>query len=36
MLISKNENAELYCYIFKNEDIDDLIFKDEEIHVSEK
>ena len=36
MLVSKYENAELYRYIFKDEDIDDLIFKDEELHVSEK
>jgi hypothetical protein len=36
MLISKEENAELYRYIFRDEDIDDLIFKNEELSVSEK
>ncbi len=36
MLISIQENAELYRYIFKDEDIDDLIFKDEELPVSDK
>jgi hypothetical protein len=39
MLISKQQNEALYYYIFKddnNRDVDDLIFKDAELPVSEK
>ena len=36
MLISKQENEELYRYIFRNEDLDDMIFKDEEKTTSDK
>lgn len=38
MLISKKENEALYYYIFKDDDrdVDDLIFKNAEISVSEK
>ena len=38
MLISRQENEALYYYIFKNDnkDIDDLIFADAELPVSEK
>ncbi len=38
MLISKQENEALYNYIFKddNKDIDDLIFGNAELPVSEK
>lgn len=36
MLISKQENEELYHYIFKDEDLDDVIFRDAEFSVSEK
>ncbi|SHH85579.1 hypothetical protein SAMN02745823_01212 [Sporobacter termitidis DSM 10068] len=40
MLISKQENEALYYYIFKDEndnrDVDDLIFKDAELPVSDK
>lgn len=42
MLISKQENEALYYYIFKDDDknvdtdVDDLIFKDAELPVSEK
>ena len=36
MLISRQENEELYRLIFRDEDLDDLIFKDAEFSVSEK
>ena len=36
MLISRQENEELYRYIFKNEDVDDMIFRDEEYPTSDK
>ena len=38
MLISKHENEALYYYIFKGEkkDVDDLIFSDAELPVSDK
>lgn len=38
MLISRQENVDLYRFIFKDEDkdVDDLIFKDAEYSVSQK
>ncbi len=38
MLICKHENEALYYYIFRDEhkDVDDLIFDDAELPVSEK
>ena len=38
MLISKQDNRDLYYYIFKDDDkdVDDLIFKDAELPVSVK
>lgn len=40
MLISRHDNEALYYYIFKeenkNKDVDDLIFKDAELPVSNK
>lgn len=36
MLISKQENEALYRLIFKNEDVDDMIFKNEEYATSDK
>jgi hypothetical protein len=38
MLISKQDNEVLYYYIFKddNKDVDDLIFSNAELPVSEK